>query len=114
VGTSLEIWIKVKTSSDAHVAVSFYYKGGQRENTSENRGSETSLDHVDHCDLVFYLARQRIICLLAGSLPIKLMTLRSPFSIRTQFSFSLFKKALLDIFRYYHLRERICSVLDQY
>ena len=38
--------------------------------------------------------------LLAGSLPIKLMTLRSPFLSEPNFLFPLlFKKALLDIFR---------------
>jgi hypothetical protein len=95
----------------------FVGKGGQRENTSENniRDYETSLDHIDPLRPCFppCKATNLSIYLLAGSLPIKLMTLRSSFSIQAHFSFPLFQKALLDIFRDYHLRERVCSVLDQ-
>jgi hypothetical protein len=83
--------------STAHVAVSFYYKGGQRENTSENRGSETSLDHVDHCGLVFHLARRRIIYLLASSLRIQLISSNPLLHPNPIFFFSCLKWRFLGI-----------------
>jgi hypothetical protein len=39
-------------SSAAYGAVSFYFKGGQRENIFENKGSGTSLDRVNRCGLI--------------------------------------------------------------